>query len=97
MRWTPTQKLREHVSPLLGRDPGRIEATWQFLYRGAYWRRVLIGMVAIGAVDMARWDILGKRTGPPVARGTGARSIGRHRHAFRWDVPALLEQVDTHR
>ncbi|MFP3588950.1 hypothetical protein SCB29_35935, partial [Paraburkholderia sp. SIMBA_055] len=28
--------LKEHVVPLLiGRDPARIEDTWQFLYRGA--------------------------------------------------------------
>jgi L-alanine-DL-glutamate epimerase-like enolase superfamily enzyme len=31
--------LRDHVAPLLvGRDPHPIEDTWQFLYRGAYWR-----------------------------------------------------------
>ncbi|MCU1651317.1 MAG: bifunctional D-altronate/D-mannonate dehydratase, partial [Pseudonocardia sp.] len=29
--------LREHVCPiLLGRDPGRIEDAWQYLYRGVY-------------------------------------------------------------
>ena len=32
--------LRDHVCPLLiGRDPARIEDTWQYLYRGVYWRR----------------------------------------------------------
>ena len=32
--------LTEHVCPLLeGRDPDRIEDTWQLLYKGAYWRR----------------------------------------------------------
>ena len=32
--------LTDHVVPLLiGRDPTRIEDTWQYLYRGAYWRR----------------------------------------------------------
>jgi mannonate dehydratase len=31
--------LRDHVMPLLiGRDPARIEDTWQYLYQGAYWR-----------------------------------------------------------
>jgi L-alanine-DL-glutamate epimerase-like enolase superfamily enzyme len=29
--------LRDHVAPLLiGRDPHRIEDSWQYLYRGAY-------------------------------------------------------------
>jgi L-alanine-DL-glutamate epimerase-like enolase superfamily enzyme len=33
--------LQDHLCPvLIGRDPGRIEDTWQYLYRGAYWRRV---------------------------------------------------------
>lgn len=32
--------LADHVVPLLiGRDPARIEDIWQYLYRGAYWRR----------------------------------------------------------
>src|SRR5688572_18440864 len=31
--------LQEHIVPnLIGRDAGRIEDTWQFFYRGAYWR-----------------------------------------------------------
>jgi len=31
--------LRDHVAPVLpGRDPHQIEDTWQYLYRGAYWR-----------------------------------------------------------
>ena len=32
--------LDDHVVPLLiGRDARRIEDTWQYLYKGAYWRR----------------------------------------------------------
>ena len=32
--------LEDHVIPcLIGRDPRRTEDTWQFLYRGCYWRR----------------------------------------------------------
>ena len=45
--------LRDHVVPLLiGRDPARIEDTWQYLYRGAYWRRGPVTMTAIAAVDV---------------------------------------------
>jgi mannonate dehydratase len=59
--------LSDHLVPMLvGRDPARIEDTWQFLYRGAYWRRGPVTMSAIAAVDMALWDIKGKVAGLPV-------------------------------
>ena len=59
--------LSEHVAPLLiGRDAGDIEAIWQYLYRGAYWRRGPVTMAAIAGVDMALWDIKGKALSTPV-------------------------------
>ena len=51
--------LSDHVIPLLiGRDARRIEDIWQYLYKGAYWRRGPVTMTAIAAVDTALWDIL---------------------------------------
>ena len=67
--------LTEHVVPvLIGRDPARIEDTWQYLYRGAYWRRGPVTMTAIAAVDTALWDIKGKVAGLPVYQLLGGRS-----------------------
>ena len=67
--------LTDHVIPtLIGRDPARIEDTWQYLYKGAYWRRGPVTMSAIAAVDTALWDIKGKVAGLPVYQLLGGRS-----------------------
>ena len=67
--------LSEHVLPLIeGRDARRLEDIWQFLYKGAYWRRGPVTMTAIAAVDMALWDLKGKALGVPVYQLLGGAS-----------------------
>jgi mannonate dehydratase len=67
--------LEEHVAPLLiGRDARRVEDTWHYLYKGAYWRRGPVTMTAIAAVDTALWDIQGKALGVPVYQLLGGRA-----------------------
>jgi mannonate dehydratase len=67
--------LTDHVIPLLiGRDARRIEDIWQYLYKGAYWRRGPVTMSAISAVDTALWDVLGKTLNAPVYQLLGGAS-----------------------
>jgi mannonate dehydratase len=67
--------LEQHVAPcLIGRDPSAIEDIWQYLYRGAYWRRGPVTMTAIAAVDVALWDIKGKALNTPVYNLLGGAS-----------------------
>jgi mannonate dehydratase len=89
--------LREHVAPLLvGRDPARIEDTWQYLYQGAYWRRGPVTMTAIAAVDTALWDIKGKVAGLPVYQLLGGRcrdDVTVYGHASGETVEEVLAEV----
>ncbi len=67
--------LEKHIAPLLvGRDPEQIEDIWQYLYRGPYWRGGPVQMTALAGVDMALWDIKGKRAGMPVYQLLGGRT-----------------------
>jgi len=67
--------LSDHVVPLVvGRDARRIEDIWQYLYKGAYWRRGPVTMSAIAAVDTALWDIKGKTLNTPVYQLLGGAS-----------------------
>lgn len=87
--------LRDHVCPLLvGRDPQKIEDTWQYLYRGAYWRRGPVTMSAIGAVDMALWDIKGKLANMPVYQllgGASREGVTVYTHANGKDIAETLD------
>ena len=89
--------LTDHVIPcLIGRDPSQTEDIWQYLYRGAYWRRGPVTMSAIAAVDMALWDIKGKALNTPVYNLLGGKSrtgVMVYGHANGRDISETVDEV----
>src|SRR5262245_22162061 len=70
------QVIDVYLKPLLiGKDPFDTEFLWQHMYRKTMaFGRKGIGMVAISAVDIAIWDLLGKSAKQPVYRLLGGRT-----------------------
>ena len=89
--------LEDHVVPcLVGRDPRQSEDIWQFLYRGAYWRRGPVTMTAIGAVDTALWDIKAKLAEMPLYQLLGGRSrdgVMVYGHANGEDIDHTVDEI----
>ncbi len=64
---------------LMGKDPTDIEKHWQHMFRRCVFRGGSDAMAAIGAIDMALWDIKGKAAGMPVHRMLGGPTRNRVR------------------
>jgi len=89
--------LTDHVIPnLIGRDAHQIEDIWQFLYRGAYWRRGPVTMSAIAAVDTALWDIKAKAANMPLYQllgGASRKGVMVYGHANGATVEQTVEEA----
>ncbi|HTS37334.1 MAG TPA: L-rhamnonate dehydratase [Candidatus Solibacter sp.] len=70
------QVIDLYLKPLLlGQNPWDHERLWQHMYRKTMaFGRKGIGMIAISAVDIALWDLLGKAAKQPVYRLLGGRT-----------------------
>ena len=62
----PTKTMIETMEPyLLGKDPSLIEHHYQWLYRSSHFMGSVV-QGALSAIDIALWDIKGKRLGVPI-------------------------------
>jgi len=59
---------------LIGQEANRIEHLWQYMYRGYFYPPGREKLHALGALDMALWDIKGKALGVPVYEFFGGLS-----------------------
>lgn len=81
---------------LLGKDPLRIEDVWQSSFVSSYWRNGPVLGNALSGVDIALWDILGKRAGLPVYQLLGGRcrrGVDTYRHASGGSFERVEQQV----
>ncbi len=67
--------LDEYLGPLVrGRDAGDIEDIHRLLHNSGYWRGGSIAGNALGAIDVALWDIKAKAAGLPLFSLLGGRA-----------------------
>jgi galactonate dehydratase len=66
--------IEQCAAMLIGQDPARIDHLWQMMFRGYFYPAGREKLDALGALDLALWDIKGKALGVPVYELLGGLS-----------------------
>ncbi len=89
--------LEKHLIPwLIGKNPDRIEDLWQSANFRTYWRQGPVNNNVLAAMDMALWDLKGKRAGMPVYELLGGKTrdaVACYDHAGGRDQEAAVASV----
>ncbi len=81
---------------LVGQDAGKIEHCWSEMVRGTFWSTGQVIMSAVAGVDLALWDLKGKRLGVPIYGLLGGPTRDRvrvYRHLAGDTPEALVEDA----
>ena len=89
--------VERHLAPLVvGRHPADIEDITRMVHLSSYWRDGPVLNNALSGLDMALWDIVGKRAGMPVYELLGGRvraAVPTYTHAGGRDIAETLDRA----
>ncbi len=89
--------LEKHLKPwLIGKDPARIEDLWQSAQMRTYWRNGPVNNNVLSGMDMALWDIKGKRAGMPVYELLGGKArdgVACYDHTHAFDKESAVDVI----